>query len=571
MGEGDKRMTADGYEKAIEKALKCGDVDALKDALQMCRALEHCDKLTVMGKAYEDEDVLDEKNFQTAHTLSRQIRAAANALVKRGEGKEALSVYYDCQLFEAPYNFDSFCIYLEKDREPSKRFYLPRRKQLLPLVEALQDLEDGKLYILGISMPPGTGKTTLAEFFLAWTSGKHPELASLVGSHSFPFIDGMYGEMLRIFDPMGEYCWGDVFPGMHVTGKSARSRMIDIGKGNKTKRFMTIEMGTIGSNLAGRVRATNLLYCDDLVSSIEQAMSRERMDKLWQQYYSDLRQRKIGDRVKELHIATRWSVHDVLGRLELEYEGDPYARFIKIPALNEDGESNFDYPYGLGYSTKQLLEQKEIMDDVTFRALYQNDPIERFGLLYQPDELRYYFELPDAEPDAIIAICDTKEQGADYCSMPVFYQYGSDYYLDTLVYDNGKVEAVQGKVANILVDKKVQKCRIESNRGGTLFAQDIQKMVSEMGGITSITTKWTQTNKETRIEVNSGWIKSHVLFKDKSIYEKDKEYKTAMTELFTYTMLGKNKHDDFCDCLSMFVDFASKSTTNRVAILKRTF
>ena len=189
-------------------------------------------------------------------------------------------------------------------------------------------------------------------------------------------------------------------------------------------RQKTIELSSIGSGNAGKVRAMNILYCDDLVDGIETAMSIDRLDKLWQMYYTDLRQRKVGTRAKELHIATRWSVHDVLGRVEQEYEGDPRAKFIRFPALNEDDESNFDYPYGLGYSTEALRKQREIMDDASWRALYLNEPIEREATLFQADELQYFDKLPDMEPDNIIAVCDTKEQGSDYCAMPVLYQYG---------------------------------------------------------------------------------------------------------------------------------------------------
>ena len=565
-------MTAEEYEIAIEKALGVGDVPALRDALAMCKALERIDMVLVSDQKKKEERVLDTGNFELAHALNKRIRAEANALVRRGGGKEALSLYYDTHLFDAQHSFDSFCIYIEKDREPSKKFYMPRRKQLLPLVEALQDLEDGKLYLLGISMPPGTGKTTLAEFFLAWTSGKHPELASLVGSHSYPFVDGMYGEMLRIFDPLGEYRWGEVFPGVQVVGKSARMRMIDLGSmRGKGKRFMTIEFGTLGSALAGRVRATNLLYCDDLVDGIEAAMSRERMDKLWQQYYTDLRQRKIGDRVKELHIATRWSVHDVLGRLEQEYEGDPFSRFIRVPALNEDGESNFAYPYGLGYSTEQLIQQRDIMDDASWKALFMNQPIEREGQLYDPEELRRYSTLPEEEPDAIIAVCDTKEQGGDYLTMPIAYQYGTDYYIDDFICDNGKVDMLIEKVANRLYEREVQICQIESNRGGTLFAEDVERKLRDLGGSTHITTRWTQTNKETRIEVSSAWVKSHCLFKYEKEYEKDKDYRTAMNFLCSYSMSGKNKYDDVPDALSMLTSFVTKRTTTKVRIIKRNF
>lgn len=565
--------SAEEYERLIEKCIWFGDIVSLRDGLMMCKGLEKVDSITVEEKGIEGQvaDVVpDSGNFAKAHALARRIRGAANSLIKRGGGQEALDLYYSCHLFDAPYVFDSFCIYIEKDREPEKKFYMPRRKQLLPLAEALQDLEDGKLYLLGISMPPGSGKTTLAEFFLAWECGLHPELSNLIGSHSYPFVDGMYSEMLRIVDPLGEYRWKDVFPSVRVINQSARMRMIDFGHNKKeSKRFMTLEFGTLGASLAGRVRAMNLLYCDDLVDGIEAALSRDRMDKLWQQYYTDLRQRKIGDRCKELHIATRWSVNDVLGRLELEYAGDEYARFITCPALDENDESNFNYPYGLGYTTEDLHKQRDIMDDASWRALFMNEPIEREGLLYAPDELRYYYELPDKDPDTILAICDTKEQGSDFCVCPIFYQYGSDFYMDTVICDNGKVEVLEERVAQLLVDRKVRECRIESNRGGMLFAQNVEKRVRDLGGMTHINTKWTQSNKEARIQTNSGTAKSHIVFRAEG--KRTKEYQTAMTQLTTYTMMGKNKNDDVPDCISLFIDWQLTNRTNIAMILKRPF
>jgi predicted phage terminase large subunit-like protein len=517
--------------------------------------------------------IYDDKNFSLAHDFNKKVRAAANQMVKDGvDPDNMLDLYYKTHLFDAPHEFDSFCIYLEKDRDRKKQFYMNRRKQLLPCVEALQDLEDGKIELLGISEPPGVGKTTLAEFFLAWTVGRNPFLPNLIGSHNNSFLGGMYGEMLRILDPIGEYKWQDVFPGLGVINTNAKDMMIGIGyEKSDDMRFKTLEFSSIGSGNAGKVRAMNILYCDDLVDGIETAMSIDRLDKLWQMYYTDLRQRKVGTRCKELHIATRWSVHDILGRLERDYEGDPSARFIRFPALDENDESNFNYPYGLGYTTEALRKQRDIMDEPSWKSLFMNEPIEREGLLYDSSELRRFFELPEKDPDSILAICDTKEQGADYCTMPIMHQYGNDFYMDKVIFDNGKVETLEERVAQVLVDRKVRMCRIESNRGGTIFAQNVQKRVKELGGMTSITTKWTQSNKETRIIANSGMVKSHVLFKDESLYPLDREYRDAMNQLCSYSMMGKNKHDDFPDVLSLFVDWQLSDRANIATIMKRPF
>ena len=562
--------------KLIEKLIARDDPDALYDAFDLCRELEtrDCVRVEGVGKRDYGTTIYDEDNFNAAHELNRKVRQGANRMIRDGVLPDRmLDLYYKTHLFDAPHFFDSYCIYTEKDRAPEKQFYMPRRKQLLPSANGLQKLEEGKLHTLAISLAPGVGKTTLAEFFLSWTSGRNPFLGNLVGSHNNAFLEGVYGEMLRIFDPQGEYRWGDVFPGLGVINTNAKNLMIGIGY-NKSDdmRFKTLQMGgSLGSQLSGRVRASNILYLDDPVDGIETAMSRERLDKLWQTVYTDFFQRAIGNRVKRLIIGTRWSLADPIGRLEEYYSGDPGAMFIREPVLDENDESRFDYPYGLGYTTEALHKQRDMMDEPSWLALYQQQPIEREGQLYAPEELRRYFDLPEKAPDAILAICDTKEQGADYCVCPVFYQYGSDFYMDAIICDNGKVEVVQERIAKILVDRKVKQCRIESNRGGTIFAQNVEKRVKELGGMTSIQTRWTQTNKETRIQTNSALVKEHVLFKDESLYAKDREYRDAMTQLTTYSMIGKNKNDDVPDALAMFVDWQMSDRANIATIIKRKF
>ncbi len=564
------------HEKLIKKLIALDDPYSLNDAFDMARELELEGSVRVEGTGSRDRGttVYDEDNFAHAHEYSKQIRSAANSMIRDGVSVDKMvDLYYKTHLFDAPHFFDSFCIYIEKDRAPEKQFYMPRRKQLLRCANGIQDLEDGKLHTLAISLAPGVGKTTLAEFGLAWTCGRNPFLGNLIGSHNNSFLTGVYGEMLRIFDPIGEYRWSDVFPGLSVINTNARDLMIGIGyTKSDDMRFKTLQCGgSLGSQLAGRVRASNWLYLDDPVDGIETAMSRDRLDKLWQTVYTDFFQRAIGNRVKRLIIGTRWSLADPIGRLEQYYENDPRAMFIKEPVLDENEESRFDYPFGLGYTTEALLKQRDMMDEPSWLALYQQQPIEREGQLYAPDELRRYFTLPDKEPDAILAICDTKEQGPDYCVMPVFYQYGSDFYLDTIICDNGKVEIVQERIAQKLVERKVKMCRIESNRGGTIFAQNVEKRVKELGGMTSITTKWTQSNKETRIQINSAMVKEHVLFKDESEYAKDREYRDAMTQLTTYSMMGKNPHDDVPDALAMFIDWQMTDRSNIATIMKRPF
>lgn len=450
----------------------------------------------------------------------------------------------------------------------------PRRQKMLA-VKSITRVEpkegncitvEGGMYLAGKTLIP-THNTTLALFLLSFLAGREPNSPILTGSHSNAFIRGCYDEVLRMVDAQGEYLWRDVFPGIKVSSTNAKDCRIDF---DKRQRFETLEFTSIGTGNAGLYRAATLLYCDDLVSGIEVALSKDRMDKLWEVYTTDLRQRKIGDHCKELHIATRWSVHDVIGRLEREYENDPRAKFIRIPAMDENDESNFDYAYGVGFSTDFFRKQRAIMDDISWKALYENSPVERFGLLYEREELRRYFELPDEEPDAIIAVCDTKDRGTDYCAMPIAYQYGDNYYIEDFVCDNSSPEIVETKLVNKLLKHKVQAARFESNSAGGRVAADVQKRVKEKGGRTKITTKYSTQNKETRIIIAAGFAKEHFLFKDESAYKDDKEYRLAMNMLCSYTMMGKNKTDDLVDSIAMLVDF-TESFRQQVTVFQRPF
>lgn len=551
-----------------------------KTANKILGAIQANPKDTEAYKDYfEIIRLLAKENRDEAYRRCLWLRSETGRLIKSGELRDGAVIdLYDLNkktyLFMARDDFDSYCIYLEWNREPEKRFYRPRRKVLKRVAEELQALADGGLDLLAISLPPGAGKTTIAIFYLTWLAGKFPDSPMLTGSHSNSFVRGVYDECLRIFDPAGDYLWHDVFPGVNVSNTNAKDCRIDLGG---RKRFETLEFTSIGTGNAGLYRAATLLYCDDLVSGIEVALSKERLDKLWETYTTDLRQRKIGNKCRELHIATRWSVHDVIGRLEAEYGGSPRAKFITIPAMNSEDESNFDYPYSLGFTTEFYRQQRDIMDDASWRALYMNEPIEREGLLYHEEDLRRYFELPRDEkgeiepPDGIISICDPKEKGTDYWFQPIAYVYGQDYYIDDCICDNGAIETLDVRSAEILLKHRANSCLFESNSAGWRTAEKIQGEIREKGGRTHITTKRTTQNKETKIILNSAWIKEHCLFKDSSRYKRSGDYGRMINFLCSWTMAGKNKHDDVPDGMAMLAEYAQGMNTPKVEVSARFF
>lgn len=510
----------------------------------------------------------EEADIETKYRYTTRLKAlCTDGVAAKAKISDKLrELFRETLLLEAQFQrFDSYMQYIELDRDPEKRFWLPRRKQLLPVVEAIQDLIDDKLDILSISLPPGTGKSTLEVFLHSMIVGAYPDNPSLASGHSGILTNSIYEGVLGIINDRSEYLWHDVYPDVKQVITNAKEQTIDI---NKKHRFSTLTCRAIGASLTGATRCEKFLTADDLVSGIEEALSIDRLNKLWTAYTNDLKSRKkLG--CKELHLATRWSVHDPIGRLSVMYADDPRAKFLVIPAVDENGESNFNYKYGVGFDKAYFEDMEKNLDEASYKALFMNNPIEREGLLYEEDELRRYFSLPDEEPDAIIAVCDTKDKGTDYCVLPVGYVYGEDYFIEDVICDNALPGIVEGRIIDTLSRNGVKAARFESNSAGGRVAEKIQKELKKLGAETNITTKFTTTNKETRIIVNSAWVKEHCLFKAKSLYKSNSDYGKFVSFLCSYTMAGKNKNDDVPDAMAMFSDYAQSFTRGRVVVFKR--
>lgn len=519
--------------------------------------------LSLLGMA--NEVIREDKEL--SRKLANKVRFLALRLCATGDIKY-YDLYNKALLFLAHEHkdFDSYLLYVEKNRDPEDRYYQPRRNKIYWLVQKMQRLIDDELDILSISMPPGTGKTTLGEFFISFVMGHYPNTPNLMSSHSGFMTRMFYDAVLNIITS-NEYCWSDVFPDIVFEGNNAKEETINLGR---WQPFKTLTCRPIRGSLTGVTRCEGFLYVDDLVSGIEEALSIDRLDKLYGEYTTDLKSRKK-KKAKEIHIATRWSVHDVIGRLERMYEGNPRAEFIAVPDIDpQTGKSNFDYDYDVGFDEKYFHDMEMSMDDVSYRCLYKSDPIEREGILYHPTELqRYIGGLPDREPDSILAICDTKDTGTDYNFLGVFYQYGDRYYLEDLVFKNIDPGTLDELNSDMLVKHHVQQAQFESNKEGSRTANEVERLVKAKGGRCHITKKYTTQNKETKIIVNSSWVKEHVIFKDITEYEPKSDYGVMMSFLCSYTQLGKNKHDDAPDTLAMFAQFVDALLGGEGQVVKR--
>lgn len=481
---------------------------------------------------------------------------------------EILDKFYSILLLEAKNRVvDSYLLYLEKKREPKERFYAPKRKQFnkFGLIQAYQGAIDDLYDIICVSMPPGTGKTTLLKFFNSAVIGWYPNDYSLFYSHSGDITRMYYDGVYQMVSDTDEYTWDEIFPDLHVTSTNAKMQQFNIGK---YKPFPSLQTASVGSENAGKVRASKFLLVDDMIGKLEEALNKNTLEKQWGAYTVDARQRKTmdsdGKPCKEIINATRWSTMDVIGRVMSMYEGNPRVKVIAMPDIDPvTGQSNFDYEYG-GFTVAFFNDQAHLMDEISYKCLFKQEPIEREGLVFPEDKIRRYLNLPHGEPEIITAQCDTKGKGTDYFVLPVLQKFGDDYYCVDCVCDNtADYEMQYENAANTLVNNEVQECEFERNAGGDRVAMEVNKRVEQKGWICNITDTPTETNKEARIFQCSSWILQHIIFKDESLYTPKEPYGVMMSLLKQYSVSGKKQLDDVPDVFSNFAIRMTKG--NRVA------
>lgn len=530
-----------------------GDVGAYNDLFSLCRE-------------WETED------FSAAHRLNKELLALSADQVVRGGGAKFYEQWRRCLLFEAPHDFDSFMTYIELDRKPEKRFYAPRKHYLRPMVQGFQDVLDGKLRLLTISMPKRAGKSQTGINFVNMISGKFPDRSTLMEGTGDDLVKSFYNGCLEYLTVPNEYLFYDVFPDARLIQTNADSKTINL---KSKSRFPTIMCRSIDARQVGLSEATNVLYLDDCVEGREEAKNRQRLDDKWEVISGDIMGRAI-EGTPMVFTGTRYSLYDPIGRVQEHAQREGWAwRAIEIPALDlVTDESNYEYEREgkKVFTTAYFREQRELLSAEQFESEFQQQPFEAKGLLFNKDELNYYFELPsDKDPDTVIAVCDTAESGSDSTAMVILKLYGEDVFVDDVVFDDSPADVTKPQCAKKLVEHKVSTAVFESNNAGAYYSRDVDALVKSLGGSVSVRTKRTISNKQTRIEFASDGIKKRFYFKDQSTYKRGSQYWNFMKEVTTYTRSGKVPHDDAPDVLSLAENELRMLVGSKVEVFKRPY
>lgn len=531
--------------------------------------------------AYDDKFALcrdyEGTEFRLAHewnqALQEEIRAGLKLAVDTRDFKTAEefdNLLFRSLLFCAPHYFDAYLQAVEYGKPLDKKFYLPRRHYLRRYVEGYQEVLEGKLDFLSISMPKRCGKSQLGINFTNMLSGKFPDRSTLMEGTGDDLVQSFYKGCLEYIQQPNDYHFYDIFPESKLVQTNADTKVINL---LHKSRFPTVMCRSIDARQVGLSEATNLLYLDDCVEGREEAKNRQRLDDKWEVISGDI----IGRAIEGTPIVicgTRYSLYDPIGHLQEEMRKQgKRCKIIETPALDPvTDESNFEYirEGRKVFTTQYFRDQREMLSAEQFESEFQQQPFEAKGILFPEASLNRYFELPvDREPDSIIAVCDTADKGADYCSMPIAAVYGDEVYIVDVVFDDSPPEVTKPECAKALMENLVVAGTFESNNAGTYFARDVQQILTDRKYVCNIRTKRTISNKQTRIEFASDNIIKHFYFKDPSLYARNSQYAMFMKQVTTYTRSGKVPHDDAPDSLSLLENELRGLVGAKVEVFKR--
>ena len=545
------------------------------------KILERIKRQPTEPKAYEDMFSyirnIEEEDFAYSHELNAKLREKVGEAVRARVNTGAFfELYKKTLLYDAPHNFDCYLLYLEIGRLPKDRFYQPRRRILKQAVDALQDLYDDKLDELFLSEPPRVGKSSLLMFFVTWLMGKNSEKSNLYCAFSDIITKAFYNGVLEILQDPVTYKWADVFPNAKIVQTNAADETLNI---DRRKRYPSLTCRSLYGTLNGACDCNGFLISDDLIGGIEEALNKDRLVSAWQKTENNMLTR-AKESAKILWVGTRWSIIDPAGiRMELLQNDERFKnkryQIINLPALNENDESNFDYDYGVGFTTEYYHQRRASFernnDMASWTAQYMGEPIERDGALFSPGDFRFYNGvLPDGEPDRVFMAVDPAFGGGDFVAAPVCFQYGDDIYVHDVVYDDNDKKTTQPLLANVVEKYGIQAVQIEANKSTESYTEGVEAILQEKGIRINLTSKAAppQKAKDQRIFDKAPDIRELMIFREDG--KRSKAYSLFMQNVYSFKAFARNKHDDAPDSLAMAITML-RGENRRIELFKRFF
>lgn len=505
---------------------------------------------------------------------TRELKDAIRAHLR--EAPQLFEIYKKVLCYEGAHDFDSFMLYNEISRPLKEQFWYPRREQLIGIARALERLSYDELDELFLSCPPRIGKTSLIMFFLLWEMGRNSERSNLYVSYTDSVAKVLYRGMLEVLRDSATYKYYEIFPHAKISSTDAKDLLLNL---DRDKRYASFTGRSLYGTLNGACDCNGYLVGDDLISGIEEARSKDRLSTAWTQVDNNMLPRaKEGSKV--LWIGTRWSLVDPPGiRIDL-LENDPSYRerrweVINTPALDpKTDESNFDYKYGVGFSSEYFRQRRASYerrgDMASWLAQYQGEPIERDGAVFSPESLRYYNGiLPEGTPDRIFCAADVAYGGGDYTAAPILYQYGDDFYVVDVIYSNAEKNVTQPLFIHAVKKHGIQAMKIEGTKMTSGYGEDVARMLRDEGiriNVQINTSHYTGRGKESRIFDKAPEIRERMIFLADGY--RTKEYQQFLNSIYSFTITGKNKHDDACDSCAMAIDFAY-NYVSKAEVIKR--
>lgn len=308
-------------------------------------------------------------------------------------------------------------------------------------------------------------------------------------------------------------------------------------------------------------------FCDDMYKNPDESLDMNLNRRLFIDYQTVWTERTAKGYPKQFVLAgTIWSPYDLMTQVidleksKREFVKHPKFNFtevskdgrvviIKVPALNDEGESNCPEIA----TTSELLDKKRNISTYLWECNFQQHPIPPDGLPFDYKNLKTYQTTPTNKYQYTKGAIDcNRKSGKDFFALGIYQFNDEDWEFIDCIFTQTATTELYDDIVSKIIEHHIVELVVETNANEGLVKAIQERLDAKGISWCVLIEKYNTMPKAQRIDIAKGTIIRRIIYPSKGLFGINTDMGKFMDQFVTYNAIGRNVHDDASDETALF-------------------